>query len=443
MAEGGRHLFGTDGVRGVANLDLPPTLALDLARAAGDVLGSTTAVVGRDTRRSGPMLAAALCAGFNSVGVDTIDAGVIPVGGVSALISELGADTGVMVSASHNPAADNGIKFFDRRGFKLSDDTEAEIESRLGSETPYKVSYAEKVGAHFEVDNARARYLKVLRGAASFSFNGIDVVLDTAHGAAYKAAPELFEKLGANVELHFADPTGLNINEDCGATRPDAIAGHSAGRIGFAFDGDADRLIAVDEDGIHANGDVIMAIIANHLKGQGKLKNNLVVSTVMANLGFRQAMGRSGIEVIETQVGDRYVLHAMLQHRAVLGGEQSGHVIFLDRAMTGDGLLTAVRLLEVVAATGKELRELRAEAITEFPQVLRNVTVAAKERLGDAADIWDAVDAAEHELGEDGRVLVRASGTEPLVRVMVEAPTPDTAARIADELADVTAVALE
>ncbi len=439
MLEGDSRLFGTDGVRGIANRDLTPELTLNLARAGAEVLGSTLAVIGRDTRRSSPMLAAALHAGFNAVGVDTIDAGVIPVGGVSALIHELGADTGVMVSASHNPAPDNGIKFFDRRGYKLADEMEDRIEARLRDATPFKVSLAEKVGARYDVDNARARYLKVLRGAASYTFHGLEIVMDVAHGAAYQAAPELFQQLGAAVEVHSADPTGMNINEGCGATVPEALTAVSAGRIGLSFDGDADRLIAIDEDGQPANGDVVMAIIATHMKAQGTLRNDIVVSTVMANLGFRQAMRRAGISVVETQVGDRYVLQAMLKHKAILGGEQSGHVIFLDRARTGDGLLTAMRLLEVVAATGRELRELRREVITEFPQVLRNVRVADKERLASAGELRDAVEMAERELGEDGRVLVRASGTEALVRVMVEAPAAETAIRIADELAEVTA----
>jgi phosphoglucosamine mutase len=437
-----RRLFGTDGVRGIANLELTPTLAFDLARAGGTVLGAATAVIGRDTRRSGAMLSAALHAGFNSIGVDTIDAGVIPVGGVSALVPELGAQAGVMVSASHNPAPDNGIKFFDARGFKLSDERESRIEARLADLNPYPVPYAEKVGTRRDVDNAAARYLRLLRVGAEYRFNGIEVVVDAAHGAAHQAGAELLESLGATVELHFAEPTGMNINDGCGATHPEAVAALARGRIGLCFDGDADRLIAIDEDGEPANGDVVMAIIAHHLHTAGKLKGGMVVSTVMSNLGFRQSMRRAGIEVVETQVGDRYVLGAMVERGAILGGEQSGHVIFLDRGTTGDGLLTAVRLLEVVAASGKELRELRKEVITEFPQVLTNVRVQDKDRLSSAAEIWDAVADAEAELGDDGRVLIRASGTEPLVRVMVEASSIDVAERMAAELSAVTVDAL-
>lgn len=438
MLDSAVPLFGTDGVRGVANVDLTPQLAMDLARAAGELAGSGTAVIGRDTRRSGEMLNGALHAGFHSVGIDTVDAGVIPVGGVSVLIRELGGELGVMISASHNPAPDNGIKFFDRRGAKLSDEQEHEIEGRLRQGPPYKVSFAEKVGTRYEVANARARYLKEVRESANFSFNGISVALDCAHGAAYKAAPELFEMLKADVTVHYAEPTGMNINDGCGATHPEVLSGLVDGRIGLSFDGDADRLMAVDEDGGVLNGDVIMAIIAIHMKQNGRLKNNVVVSTVMANLGFKKAMESHGIEVVQTQVGDRYVLQEMLARKSVLGGEQSGHVVFLDRAKTGDGLLTAVRLLEVIASTGKPLRDLHAEAMTEFPQVLLNVRVAAKERLADATALWDAVRDAEADLGEEGRVLVRASGTEPLVRVMVEASSHDRAATIAEALADTT-----
>jgi len=436
MLKDGRRIFGTDGVRGVANVDLTPDLAMTLARAAGEGIPGGVVIVGRDTRRSGEMLSSALQAGFNSIGVDTIDAGVIPVGGVSALIPVMGAHLGVMVSASHNPAPDNGIKFFDRRGMKLTDESEGVIEARVRQGAPWRVPYAEKVGARFEVENARARYLKTLREAAQYSFAGMQIAMDTANGAAYRVAPELFEALKADVIVINNEPTGMNINEGCGATAPEALAAVADGRVGLCFDGDADRLIAIDEDGSVANGDVIMAVIATHLKSRDKLKNNLVVTTVMANLGFRQAMARAGIEMIQTQVGDRYVLEAMLAHKANIGGEQSGHVIQLDRGVTGDGLSTAVRLLEVMAGTGRELRDLRRDAMTEFPQVLRNVRVGSKDNLPEAQGLWDAVREIEDQLGEDGRVLVRASGTEPLVRVMVEAPTEAMADDLARRLAE-------
>ena len=437
MLQDGQRLFGTDGVRGVANLELDAQFALDLARATGESIGEGTVIVGRDTRRSGEMLNAALQAGFHSVGVDTIDVGVIPVGGVSTLIPEMGARLGAMVSASHNPAQDNGIKFFDQRGDKLTDDREDAIESRLRKGSPWKTSFGDKVGTRFEIENARGRYLKSIRDQAQFSFGGLRLALDCANGAAFRAAPELFTSLKADVKVHFADPTGMNINDGCGATSPQALAELADGRIGLCFDGDADRLFVIDEDGNVANGDVIMAIIALHLKAKGELKNNLVVTTVMSNLGFRQSFERAGIDLVETAVGDRYVLEAMLRHKANIGGEQSGHVIQLDRSRSGDGLRTAVRLLEVVASTGREIRDLRADAMVEFPQVLNNVRVDSKERLADADGLWEAIRDAEEDLGSDGRVLVRASGTESLVRVMVEATTSDKAQAIADSLAAV------
>ena len=434
MLQDGQRLFGTDGVRGVANLELDAQFALDLARSAGELMGDGTVIVGRDTRRSGEMLNAALQAGFHAVGIDTIDVGVIPVGGVSTLIFEMGARLGVMVSASHNPAEDNGIKFFDHHGDKLTDAREDEIEARLRKGSPWKSSLGDKVGTRFEVENARGRYLKIVRDQAEYSFRGLRLALDCANGSAYKAAPELFNALKADVEVHFAEPTGMNINDGCGATMPEALAERANGRIGLCFDGDADRLFVIDEDGKVANGDVIMAIIALHLHGRGELKNDLVVSTVMSNLGFRQSLQRAGIELIETGVGDRYVLDVMLRHNAMLGGEQSGHVIMLDRGRSGDGLRTAIRLLEVVASTGREIRELRADAMVEFPQVLKNIRVESKERLADADGLWDAIRVAEDDLGSEGRVLVRASGTEPLVRVMVEAATADRAESIAESL---------
>ena len=423
-------------MRGVANTDLGPDLAMNLARAAGDLLGGGSVVVGRDTRRSGPMLVAALQAGFQSVGVDTIDAGVIPVGGVSALVGELGATMGAMVSASHNPAPDNGIKFLDAQGAKLDDEREAAIEARLPWEASWPTPTGAGVGASRRLANATERYLAIIRRHTAMSLEGLRLALDCANGAAYRAAPELFESLGADVTTFFAGPDGMNINEGCGATSPGRLVSEpgSSGRIGFCFDGDADRLIAIDEDGGVVNGDRIMAIIALHLKRRGELAGNTVVATVMSNLGFRRSMEAAGIRLLQTQVGDRYVLEAMRRHSAVLGGEQSGHVIQLDRAATGDGLLTALRLLEVVVREQRSLRDLRQEAMTQFPQVLVNVAVRSRD-LDGAAGVREAVSAAEAELGDEGRVLVRASGTEPLVRVMVEAATEETADSIAHRLA--------
>ncbi len=428
------RLFGTDGVRGRANVDLTASMAYELARSAGD--GRTgTAVVGRDTRRSGQMLSAAVQAGFNAAGFDTCDLGIVPVGAVSALTRAHRASLGVMVSASHNPAEDNGIKFFGPDGAKLDDDRETAIEGRYHSGEPwYEVSGA-NVGIQSAMTDAVDRYVALLERQADYRLADIPVVLDCANGAAFLAAPRLFSRLGAEVETLNAEPSGMNINDGCGAVHPEGLAAAAAGRIGLAFDGDADRCIAVDEEGVVCNGDVIMAVLARHMRDRDLLPGNRVVATVMSNLGFRMAMHSLGIEVVETPVGDRYVLEQMIATGAGLGGEQSGHVLLRNQA-SGDGLLTGLRLLEVVAATATPLRELR-RVMVEYPQVLRNVHVRAKERLGDAAPVWDAVARMEKRLGDQGRVLVRASGTEPLVRVMVEAREGHEAASIAEDLVGV------
>lgn len=430
----GQRLFGTDGVRGRANEELTVDFAMDLARAAAEGMNGPV-VIGRDTRRSGEMLSLALQAGFNSVGLDTEDVGIIPTAGIAYLTDLTGASLGVVVSASHNPASDNGIKFFGGDGGKLSDELEDKIEARLRQGKPWRTARS-GVGIRLRRKDALDGYLEWLKQDVAYTLRGIDVILDAANGAAFKAAPRLFEELGLNVQAVACEPDGLNINEGCGATHPEFLASQVDGRIGLVFDGDADRFIAVDEAGLPLNGDVIMAIIARHLHEQGKLKNDTVVVTVMTNLGFRRAMADLGIEVVETSVGDRYVLAAMREHKANLGGEQSGHVIFLDHISTGDGLLTALRLLEVVASTGRPLTELR-RVMTDYPQVLRNVRVADRTGLESAQPVWEAVRHIEEQLGDGGRVLVRPSGTEPLVRVMVEAATKAEAATIADDLASV------
>jgi phosphoglucosamine mutase len=432
-----RNLFGTDGVRGRAGTELTPELALGLARAAGDGKPGSLAVIGRDTRRSGQMLSAALHAGFQASGLDTVDLGVVPVGAVSFLTRDLRAAFGVMVSASHNPAPDNGIKFFGSDGSKLDDPREAAIEARLEHGPPWAPVDGEALGIQSGMAGALDRYVERIARLAGFSFRNIEVALDCANGAASVAAPRLFERLGASVEVHAAEPSGMNINDGCGATHPRFLAGRAGGRIGLAFDGDADRLIAVDEDGVMVDGDAIMAILARHYHVRGELPGETVVATVMSNLGFKIALRSLGISMVETPVGDRYVLEAMRGSGAALGGEQSGHVIFGGEP-TGDGLLTAVRLLEVVAATGSPLRELR-RVMTTFPQVLRNVPVRVKDRLPDATPVWAIVARMEKRLGDSGRILVRPSGTEPLVRVMVEAAEQPEAAAIADEIAGVVA----
>ena len=434
----GQRLFGTDGVRGVANLELTPELAVAIGRAAGLQLSVGPVVVGRDTRRSGEMLSLALQAGFQSAGIDTIEVGVMPSGGISYLTAESGATMGAIVSASHNPAADNGIKLLSAHGTKLTDADEARIEERLRNPST-RIPGGEKIGTRFFDKKAFDRYVSFLASTAKYSYRGLEIVIDAANGAAFRAAPAMLRKLHASVEEWAVEPDGTNINLGCGSNHPEFLAAKVNGRIGLAFDGDADRLLAFDEDGRPLNGDVIMAVIARHWKAQGRLKGNLVVATVMSNLGFRKAMNDAGIEMVETKVGDRYVLEEMQSRKAVLGGEQSGHIIFLDKGRTGDGLLTAVRLLDVVAGTGLQLRELRRQAMTEYPQVLRNVKVGRGAQLDGAEAVWNEVRQVEMELGDDGRVLVRASGTEPLVRVMVEAPSQDTAVGYADRLAEIVA----
>lgn len=436
----GKAIFGTDGVRGAAGSELTADLALDIGRAAGAYLRGGPVVVGRDTRRSGTMLSNALQAGFHSVGIDTVDVGVLPSGGISYVTASTEATMGAIVSASHNPADDNGIKLLAARGTKLADQVERELEERMRSGSR-QVATGASIGFGRDDADSHNAYLDHLVGASRYSLRGIELALDCANGAAYEAAPALFARLGAEARVFHAEPNGRNINDGCGATATEFIAKHAGGRIGFAFDGDADRLMAVDEDGIVANGDVILAILARHLKEQGKLKKNLVVATVMSNLGFRKSMAEAGIEVVETPVGDRHVMEALLERRALLGGEQSGHIIFADKAQSGDGLLTALQLLNVVAGTGKELRELRAESITEFPQVLVNVEVERSVELDTIGELWEEVEQVEEELGENGRVLVRASGTEPLIRIMVEAPSLELASGYAERLASVAKAA--
>ena len=437
LLDEGKPIFGTDGVRGAAGSELTPELALAIGRAAGSYLRGGPVVVGRDTRRSGEMLSSALQAGFHAVGIDTVDVGVLPSGGISYLTATSGATMGAIVSASHNPAEDNGIKLLASRGTKLPDEVERELEDRLRS-SGSKSSVGPDIGTRFPDSDALERYIDHLVSVSRYNLSGLSIALDCANGAAFKAAPLLFSRLKADLMVLADAPDGTNINDGCGATQPEMLAREAEGRIGLSFDGDADRLIAVDEDGRVANGDVIMAIIARHMKTQGALKKNLVVATVMSNLGFRKSMAEAGIDLVETKVGDRYVMEALLEHKAMLGGEQSGHIIFLDKGQTGDGLLTGVRLLDVVAGTGKELRQLRAEAITEYPQILQNVRVDRGASLDDAGALWDEVRLVESELGDDGRVLVRASGTEPLIRVMVEASSEETARRYADRLSSVT-----
>lgn len=442
--------FGTDGVRGVANAELTAELALALGRATARVLPAQAFVVGRDTRRSGPMLQAALAAGLATEGADVLDAGVLPTPGV-ALVAERRGIPGAVVSASHNPYGDNGIKLFSSLGTKLQPDTEAAIERETDlvladPDRPPRRPTGQGVGRvtadPTAVDSYRSHLLSALDDRR---LDGVRLVLDCAHGAASAIAPEVFAALGAEVTAIGDEPDGANINDGVGSTRPERLAAvvtEVGAQLGLAFDGDADRLVAVDHTGHVVHGDVLLALFATDMAARGKLAGNTVVVTVMTNLGFRLAMESRGIAVKETQVGDRHVLAALDAEGLALGGEQSGHIVFRHRASTGDGILTGLVLADLVTRSGSTLAELADGLVEHVPQVLLNVAVDQPGRLGDAAEVWEAVAGVEAELGERGRVLLRASGTEPLVRVMVEAHDPDAARRAAEHLSAVVAGAL-
>jgi phosphoglucosamine mutase len=436
------RLFGTDGVRGIANVDLTPELAFRLGEAAGHFLGDKgrgRIVVGRDTRRSGDMLEAAMVAGICSGGADALVAGVVPTPAVAYLTRELGADGGVVISASHNPAPYNGIKFFSRDGFKLPDELEDEIEEFTVSERDWERPTGAGVGRMIPVNDAVQRYVAHAIDAIDGDLTGMTIAVDCGHGAASVATPRTLKELGATVISLNCEWNGMDINDGCGSTDMGPLAelvrSHDVD-FGIAHDGDADRVLAVDDLGNEVDGDMIMAICAVHLKEQGMLPADTVVSTVMCNLGFEVAMREHGINVIKTKVGDRYVLEQMRASGAVLGGEQSGHVIFMEHNTTGDGLITALQVAAAVKRSGRPLSELRG-VMTRYPQVLVNVPVKDKGRLGASSAVAAAVHRAEEELGESGRVLVRASGTEPLVRVMAEAADGDAAAAVVERLVEV------
>jgi phosphoglucosamine mutase len=439
------RLFGTDGVRGLANRDITAESALKLAQAAAIVLGQQArgrgqkpkAVIGRDPRISGEFLAAAISAGLSSSGIDVYDAGVLPTPATAFLTADLDADFGVMISASHNPAPDNGIKFFSRGGHKLPDETEDQIEAAL-TQTPLSPVGTE-IGHVQRFADAEDRYLVHLLGTLPNTLKGITVVLDCANGAASAVSPEAFKDAGANVFVIGNDPDGHNINQGCGSTHlgalQAAVVEHKAD-IGIAHDGDADRTLAVDHTGAVVDGDQIMAILALAAKERGDLARNTLVATVMSNLGLRLAMKQAGIEMIETKVGDRYVLEQIREGGYTLGGEQSGHLIFSRFATTGDGILTGLQLAAQLAATGKSLKEL-AQAMKVYPQVLLNVSGVNKDAVESNTELQKIVREAEADLGENGRVLLRASGTESLVRVMVEAMESGTAQSWAERIARV------
>jgi phosphoglucosamine mutase len=437
-------LFGTDGVRGVANKDLTAELAVDLAIAAAHILGEIgafaghrpKAIVGQDSRASGDFLEAAVVAGLTSAGVDVYRVGVLPTPAISYLVKESGADLGVMISASHNPMPDNGIKFFARGGDKLADSVEAQIEAHLGE--PWDRPTGKDVGRIINDDSAKQKYLSHLLATINTDLAGLKVVVDCANGAASFVAPLAYEKAGAKVTAISATPTGWNINENCGSTNLENLIAEvkkTGADLGIAHDGDADRCLLIDHQGQVIDGDYILMILANSLMSENKLNKKTVVGTVMSNLGFVNAMEADGVAVVKTAVGDRYVLENMLVNNYSLGGEQSGHVILREFSNTGDGLLTALQVMQVVVKSKKSLSEL-ASKMQKYPQVLINVKDVKREKLAASNKISDYIADQEKILGSNGRILVRASGTESLIRVMVEAKEMQTAQKIADSLAE-------
>ncbi|SEC13768.1 phosphoglucosamine mutase [Gordonia malaquae] len=438
------RLFGTDGVRGRANDQLTPELALRLASAAVSVLGADAnsrprVVVGRDPRASGELLEAALCAGLAAAGADAIRVGVVPTPAVAFLTADYGADFGVMISASHNPMPDNGIKFFGAGGHKLADDVEDAIEAAM--DAPAERPTGADVGRLRDAPDAEERYLRHLAASVDARLDGLTIVVDGANGAASTVGPHAYEAAGATVIAIHSDPDGLNINDGCGSTHLDvlqaAVLEHGAD-LGLAHDGDADRCLAVDSTGAVVDGDMIMAILAIDMHERGELTDNVLVATVMSNLGLHIAMREAGIEVKVTGVGDRYVLEELRAGGYALGGEQSGHIVIPAAGTTGDGVLTGLMLAGRVASTGTRLADLAA-VVTVLPQELINVPVSDKHAVAVADTVQDAVRVAEAELDGSGRILLRPSGTEQLVRVMVEAGTADDARGIAERVAAVVA----
>jgi len=438
--------FGTDGVRGVANSELTPELAFKLGRFGAIVLARHTesdeprVLVGRDTRVSGRMLEYSLIAGLLSAGAEVLRLGVITTPGVAYLTHQLNATAGIMISASHNPVQDNGIKFFGSDGYKLSDEQENEIEELIDREIDdFERPSAEGLGTSEEYKEGILKYVQFLTQTISGDLSGLKVALDGANGAASPVINRLFADLDAEFVTMATSPDGLNINDRVGSTHPEELANfvlEEKAQVGLAFDGDGDRLIAVDEKGEIVDGDKIMFICGKHLADNGLLKKNTIVSTVMSNIGFYKAIERHDLHSVKTKVGDRFVVQEMRKNGYNLGGEQSGHVVFLDHHTTGDGLLTAVQLLNVMKQTSKKLSELASE-VTTYPQQLVNVRVTDKYHVMDNDRIKSIVDEVEAELGDEGRVLVRPSGTESLLRIMVEAPTDEECEKQAHRIVDV------
>lgn len=440
------RLFGTDGVRGIANQELSPELAFKLGRAAAFLFGrpghKAQIVIGRDTRLSGTMLEAALTAGICSAGGDVISAGVIPTAGVAFLCRHYGTDAGVVISASHNPFPDNGIKFFSRDGYKLPDETEDRLEEIvLSAQDDLPRPTGDAIGHMTYRPEAVDAYADYVVSTITTDLAGLKLVVDCANGAAAAVAPQIYRRIGAQVTAIHHQPNGVNINVSCGSTHPQAlqqaVLAYGAD-VGIAHDGDADRMIAVDEKGQVVDGDQIMAICGLALLRQGRLKGNTIVATVMSNIGLHEAIRKAGGRVVTTQVGDRYVLELMRQHDFVLGGEQSGHIIFRELNTTGDGLITALQLLATLRASGDKLSALAA-VMTRYPQLLVNVRVKNKDGWEENRAIQQAIKAGEDVLGERGRVLVRPSGTEPLIRVMAEGPDQAQLHKVVQDIANVIA----
>jgi phosphoglucosamine mutase len=440
-----RKLFGTDGVRGVANIyPMTTEIAMQLGRGAAYVFKDKNRrhriVIGKDTRLSGYMIENAIAAGICSMGVDVLLVGPLPTPGIAFLTKNMRADAGVVISASHNPFQDNGIKFFAGSGFKLPDSTEQKIEDLIFSkEIDSLRPTADEVGKAFRIDDANGRYIVFLKNtfSSTYSLDGLRIVLDCAHGAAYKVAPIVFGELGADLTLIGVNPDGTNINRGCGALDTKLVQNsvrEQGAHLGIALDGDADRVIFVDEKGNKVDGDHIMAICASMMAKEKKLRKKTLVTTVMSNMGLEVCMRNMGVNLVRTQVGDRYVVEEMVRGGYNLGGEQSGHLIFLDHITTGDGILAALQLLAIICKTGRPLSEL-AKIMESYPQKLINMRISVKKDLDEIDGFKKKLAAAERELGGRGRVLVRFSGTEPLVRVMVEGEREDQIEALAQDLA--------
>ncbi len=435
-------LFGTDGVRGVANKELSADLAFRLGRSAAYIIAMKTSkkpkiIIGKDTRISGDMLENALTAGICSAGVDVVKVGILPTPGIAFLTRDLNAAAGAVISASHNPVEDNGIKFFGSDGYKLSDKNEDEIEKLVNKQEEIPFPVGTKVGRVYEIRDAADKYVEFAKSTVDTALNDIKVVIDCANGASYQTSPRALEDLGAEVIKINNEPDGTNINKNCGSTHmenvKEAVQKYNA-HIGIAHDGDADRVILVDENGEEVDGDKIMAACAIYMKEQGELKNNTLVVTVMSNLGLHLALKDSGIRILQTKVGDRYVLEKMKETGAVFGGEQSGHIISLEHNTTGDGLITALQMLQIMKKTGKKMSQL-ASLMNKLPQVLKNVRVENKHEAMKNPDFNSAVEKAQESLEGRGRILVRPSGTESLVRIMVEGPDEKELQKITERLA--------